>query len=310
MKKLNVLPFQNVKNWYLRMFLIITEFFLLLYIISCVALYFLQDNLIFIPKSDTFETPAEYGIEYDNIYFSSGTDKLHAYYAKGRFIEDAETEFNANDYTILYCHGNAGNISHRSKTMKTYHDYGFNIFVFDYSGYGQSSGRPSAENVQQNALDAWDYLINEMRIPANKIIVLGRSMGGFAALSIAEKHQPFALSLESTFSSILNIAQHQMPIFPARLILKNNFDNLSKISKVKSPLFMVHSKEDNVVKYYHSQKLLKAAKNNNDIPRLKFTPFIGTHNHCYTEVTNEYHQKFFNFMEKICLINENIIENE
>ena len=302
MKKMNVLPFQNVKNRYLRMFLIVGEFFLLMYILSCIGLYFLQDKLIFVPKDKIVASPKDYGIDFENVYFSSKNDQLHGYYVKNKKqisnIDNSAT-FNPQDFTIFYCHGNAGNVSYRSEQIKMYYDLGFNVFVFDYSGYGQSSGKPSAEAVEQNTIDAWHYLTKEKKVPREKIIVVGRSLGGFAALTAAEKFSPFALSLESTFSSIKNIAQHQMPLFPTFLILKNNFDNIAKIKRIKVPIFMVHSKDDNVVKYYHSQKLLKAANANENIPTISFKSFIGNHNGCYDVSENNYPEEFFNFFKKI-----------
>ena len=284
------------------MFLIISEFFLLMYILLCVALYFLQDKLIFVPKIKIVASPNDYGIDFENVYFPSQDDMLHGYYVRNqtkKLNDHNVTFFNPNDFTIFYCHGNAGNVSYRSSQIKMYYDLGFNVFVFDYSGYGQSSGKPSAETIEQNTIDAWKYLTTQKNISSNKIIVVGRSLGGFAALTAAEKFSPFALSLESTFSSIKNIAQHQMPIFPAFLILKNNFDNVKKIKKIKVPLFIVHSKEDNIVKYYHSQKLLKAAKNNKEIPKISFKSFIGGHNGCYEIVENHYPEEFFSFFKNI-----------
>ncbi len=301
MKKLNVLPFQKVTNRYLRMTLIIIEFAVIAYVLICIAIYFLQDKLIFLPKFEIIQTPKDYGIEFKNIYFSSGEDKLHGYYIPHKTIKkDAnEGKLNPNDYTILYCHGNAGNVSHRENTIKMYHNLGFNIFLFDYSGYGESSGKPSAENLELNVVNAWNFLTKQKGIPEKKIIIIGRSLGGFVALSAGEKFNPFALSLESTFSSIKNIAQHQMPLVPAKLILKNDFDNMAKIKNVKVPIFMVHSKDDKIVKYYHSQKLLKAAKENDVIKQITFRSFTGGHNGCYFQDENNYTTKFLAFLDDV-----------
>ncbi len=301
MKNLNVLPFQKVTNRYLRMTLIIVEFTVIAYILICIAIYFLQDKLIFVPKFAIVQIPTDYGIEFENIYFSSGKDKLHGYYIPNKIApkDTKEIIFNPNNYTILYCHGNAGNISHRENTIKMYHNLGFNIFLFDYSGYGESSGKPSAENLERNVVDAWNFLIKKKSIPEKKIIVIGRSLGGFVALSAGEKFNPFAVSLESTFSSIKNIAQKQMPLLPATLILKNSFDNVAKIKNVKVPIFMVHSQNDTIVKYYHSQKLLKAAKENDVLTQITFKKFIGGHNDCYFKNENDYTTKLLAFLDDV-----------
>ncbi len=160
---------------------------------------------------------------------------------------------------ILFCHGNAGNISHRLEYINLLLDMGVNVFIFDYRGYGKSSGRPSEKGIYTDALCAYDYLVNEERINPDDIILLGRSLGVAAALEVASKREAGAIIIENGFLSVRHMAKH-MGIF--RLVaplLPENYNSLEKIKHVTIPKLIMWSENDEVVPPLMGKKLFEAA---------------------------------------------------
>ena len=166
---------------------------------------------------------------------------------------------NTNNKTILFMHGNAGNISHRLETIQIYHQLGFNFLIFDYRGFGNSSGSPSEKGTYLDAKAAWDYLINEKNTKAEDIIIVGRSLGGGVASEMAKRSKPAMLVLESTFISMPKISQEHYPFMPTNLIVKHRYDTINKLSDIECPVVVIHSKDDEVVPFSHGKLLYKSA---------------------------------------------------
>lgn len=226
--------------------------------------YFFQSRLVYFPLRDLVATPADIGCRYEEIFFPTADGaRLCGWYVPA---EPARG-------TVLMCHGNGGNISDRLYAIDRFHRLRLNVFIFDYRGYGKSSGRPTEAGTYQDALAAWRYLREQRQAPADKLILFGRSLGGAVAAWLAEQHAPAGLILEATFTSVPDLAARLYPFLPARFLCRYRYDTLSRIGRLRCPILIAHSPTDDLVPYEHGQKLFAAAPE----PRV-FAPLSGSHN--------------------------------
>jgi len=176
-----------------------------------ILLYFsvFQSRLVFFPSREVITTPGAAGLEYEDVYFKS-TDgqELH-----GWFIPADNPRG-----VLLFCHGNAGNISGRIESVSLFHNLGLSVFIFDYRGYGHSRGKPSEKGTYLDAEAAWDYLTALKKIDPEKIIIFGRSLGGAVAAWLANERTPGGAIIESTFTSIKDAGSEMYPYLPVRRI--------------------------------------------------------------------------------------------
>jgi fermentation-respiration switch protein FrsA (DUF1100 family) len=163
--------------------------------------------------------------------------------------------------TVLYCHGNAGNLSHRRDSIARWQELLHQqVLIFDYPGYGKSEGRPSEAGCYQAAQAAYDWLIREQCIRPDTITLYGGSLGGGVAVHLARQVPHRALVLLSAFTSLPDVAQRLYPWLPARWLVRNRFDNLAKISDCEGPVFIAHGDCDSLIPFAHGQRLFAAAR--------------------------------------------------
>ena len=153
-------------------------------------IYFFQEKFIYVPEKDLTVNPGNAALKYDDVELTAedGT-LLHAWYV---YAENPKG-------VILFCHGNAGNISDRIDTIKIFHDLEMDVMIFDYRGYGKSEGSPSEKGTYQDARAAWDYLVGKKEIPPDKIMVVGRCLGGDVRAELDEEKEQAGNVLESAF---------------------------------------------------------------------------------------------------------------
>ena len=162
---------------------------------------------------------------------------------------------------MLYCHGNAGNLSHRGHSLQNWHNtFDQDILIFDYPGYGKSEGNPSEKGCYAAALAAYQWLTKNEHIPAEQIILFGSSLGCAVAVELARQLSHRALALISPFTSIPDMAQIIYPWLPARWFVRSRFDSLAKISECRGPVFIAHGDCDQVVPYWQGKRLFEAAR--------------------------------------------------
>jgi fermentation-respiration switch protein FrsA (DUF1100 family) len=159
--------------------------------------------------------------------------------------------------TLLYLHGNAGNLAERSELLQYFSGLGANLLALDYRGYGQSDGVPSEAGLYADARAAYAWL--RERTPAERIVPMGESLGGGPACELAATDSIGGLILLATFTSVPDMAAHFYPWLPARWLVRTRFDNLSKIGRVRVPKLIVHSRMDEVVPFEMGQRLFAAA---------------------------------------------------
>jgi len=174
---------------------------------------------------------------------------------------------------ILFCHGNAGNISHRLESIQIFHRLGLNVFIFDYRGYGRSEGKPSEIGTYRDVEAVWQYLVEERQVSPNRIVVFGRSLGGAVAAWSANRHTPGALILESAFTSVPDIAAKLYPYLPVRLLSRFKYNTAEYLDEVDCPVLIVHSREDEIMPFSHGKQLFERARG----PK-EFLEISGTHN--------------------------------
>jgi fermentation-respiration switch protein FrsA (DUF1100 family) len=157
-------------------------------------------------------------------------------------------------YTILYSHGNAEDLGDIRGTLARYRERGFSIIAYDYRGYGTSPGRPSEEAACADIGAVYDHLVRQVRVPPERIIVYGRSLGGGPSVDLAARRPVAGLVLESSFVSIFRVMV-RVPIFPF-----DKFENLRKVGKVACPIFVIHGTRDEIVPFWHGETLYRQAR--------------------------------------------------
>lgn len=162
---------------------------------------------------------------------------------------------------LLVCHGNYGNIGYgqRPEFYSFVRDLGLNVFAFDYRGFGESAGEPDEQGMYDDALASWRYLTDSLHVPPSQIVIFGHSLGSGVATELATRVDAAALVLEGAFTSVVDRGQEIYPLLPVRLIGSQRFESLQKMPRVAEPKLFLHSPEDDVIPFAHSERLLAAA---------------------------------------------------
>ena len=233
-------------------------------IASIALLYVFQSRFVYYPERTLLADPRAIGLQFESVNFETA-DGLQL---SGWFIP-----CDGARGVILFCHGNAGNISHRLESIEIFHRLGLEVFIFDYRGYGQSEGKPTEHGTYEDAKAAWRYLIEKRQVTPSQVIVFGRSIGGAVAAWLAQTHTPKALILESTFTSLRDVATTLYPYLPVRLFLRLEYDTAVYLSRVDCPVLIVHSRDDKIMPFSHARRLFEVAREPKEL--LEIT---GTHN--------------------------------
>jgi len=234
------------------------------YSLILLLLYLMQAKLVYFPDKNILITPREVGLAFTEYTFKTEDDlKLHGWYIP---VENAHG-------TFLFFHGNAGNISHRLESIHTFTELGFNVFIFDYRGYGFSDGKPSEKGTYRDGDAAWNFLTRELKKPPEKIVIFGRSMGSAIAASLASHVRSGVVILESSFTSIPDLGAQIYPLFPVRLLARIHYPTVSFVKKIHRPVLFIHSRQDEIIPFNHGETNFQHA---ND-PK-SFLEIRGSHN--------------------------------
>jgi fermentation-respiration switch protein FrsA (DUF1100 family) len=242
--------------------------------------------VVFRPTSSVPYTPAIVELAFEDVALETSDGvRLHGWYVPAD---------NARG-TLLFFHGNAGNISARIDSIEIFHDLGLSVFIFDYRGYGKSGGRLSVPGVTLDALAAWKWLTEERAVPAASIVVFGRSLGGAVAMELMRHVTPGALILESTFSSLPDEMTRSTFLAPvARFIVGDVWNSAQVASTLKVPTLSVHSPDDWLVPYRVGRRLYDA------IPGEKtFLEIHGGHNEGFLDSIDVYQPGLDAFLTKV-----------
>ncbi len=240
---------------------------LLVYCSLALYVYLMQPRLLFypdLPGRKLVATPASIGLEYESVTLTT---------EDGVSLDAWFIPYTAGRGTLLFLHGNAGNISHRLDSLRLFHELGLAVLILDYRGYGESGGTPSEAGTYRDAMAAWRYLIGQRKIAAERIVLFGRSLGAGIAAELATRTRPGALIMESAFTSVPDMAATLYPWLPVRLLSRYRYDAREQLASINCPLLVAHSRDDEIIPFTHGQRLFEHARE----PK-QFLELRGGHN--------------------------------
>lgn len=208
------------------------------YVCLLAFVYFFSDRMIFLGRD------SGYGQGQDTIKITArdGTELAAIY------LEEPNSEF-----TILYSHGNGEDIGDLRGFFEMFVDEGYSVLGYDYRGYGRSEGRAVEKNVYEDVEMVYEYLVGDLNTPPEKIIAMGRSVGGGVAMHLACEREVSGLILEGAFVTAFRVMT-RVPLVPF-----DKFRNIDKIRDVRCPVLVVHGKDDRMIPIWHGEKLFNAA---------------------------------------------------
>lgn len=262
---------------------------MMLYIILGILLIFgyvkyLEMRGIYYPIKNLEFTPRQINLNFEDVYIKTTDNlKLNAW-----FIPHPEAE-----YTLLFFHGNAGNLQDRLDKIKMLQNLGLNIFIIDYRGYGKSEGKPSEKGLYKDAQAAYTYLVNVRKISPEQIILYGESLGTAVAIDLAAKFKVKAIILEGAFSCGRDMAKTIYPYLP-RFFFSDTFNSLEKIKKTSAAKLFLHSQEDEIVPIKLVKKLFSLS-----FPPKYLVELKGSHNTAFLDDQAQYLSAIAHFIEKL-----------
>lgn len=245
----------------------------------------IEHRFLFFPEGHIYFTPDDFGIDYEDVYYTT-TDGVSI---NAWFVPAAD-----DSPVLVWCHGNAGNISHRIENILLLLRWGVSIFIFDYRGYGKSGGEITEEGLYLDAVGAYKYLKDEKGIETSRIVPFGRSMGGPVAVDLATRENFPSLVLESTFTNLTDAVRTIYPEMGMDKLLSMRFDAAEKIKRVKSPILFIHGDMDDIIDYSLGRKLFEIANE----PKTFYTIKGAMHNDTYEVGGEEYFKTFVEFVMK------------
>ncbi len=223
----------------------------------------LLNALLYFPSRRIVQTPADAGLRYRDVELTTDDgERLHGWWVQRRAAAAGH---------VLLCHGNAGNIGDRVLHVDVLSAAGFDVLLFDYRGYGSSSGRPNEHGTYRDARAAYRWLTGQPDIDPARVVYLGESLGGAVALELALAHPPGGLVLLSAFTSVRDMSRRHYAVVP-RAAVPDAYPSLRLIGGLRAPLLVVHGEDDMIVPVEHGQALFDAAP---DPKRLRIVPGAG-----------------------------------
>jgi fermentation-respiration switch protein FrsA (DUF1100 family) len=246
----------------------------------------LETRMVFYPSAAIERTPRQMGLEYEDLFFTT-RDNVRL---NGWFVPHPDARS-----TLVWFHGNAGNIGHRVENIKLLHDLvKVNVFIFDYRGYGRSQGRPTEAGTYLDGEAVFELMRKKLGDDAEaKIVLFGRSLGAAVAAEMANRFASQGLILESPFISIAEMARVIFPYLPIGPFLTTRYDVRDKVKKIRVPLLVLHGDRDEIVPFEHGKAIFAAASQ----PKQFFTIAGAAHNDTYAVGGEKYFREIKNFIE-------------
>lgn len=261
------------------------QFLFLCAAIGLLVIYirYVERHTIFFPGKEIEFWPKELGLDFEDVFFKS-VDELEL---NGWFLPQKDSR-----QTILFAHGNAGNISHRLEKLRFFNKLGCSVFIFDYRGYGRSKGSPSEKGLYSDVLAAYEYLLSR-NIPAKQIVGYGESLGGAAIIDLAYKHKLKGFIVEGALSSAKDMVKLIYPFLPP-WVISSRLDSLNKIKSINTPKLIIHSLNDEIIPFRFGKKLFDNAA----MPK-EFLQVHGGHNSAFFECEDTLREKISVFLKGI-----------
>ena len=268
--------------------------------------YSIQDALVFYPLAEHTAQPADFGLRATRYRVPTADgETLDAwYFAPPQNANRAAALRNGPaDFVLLYSHGNAGNISHNLDSVRQFQGLGLGVYLYEYRGYGASTGQPTEAGLYRDADAAYKFLRERLGISEQRIIIFGRSLGGAVAAQLATRVPARALIIESTFTSAVNVAASVYWYLPVGLLARNRFESLERLRERDLqdwqgrplPLLVIHSREDRLIPFAHGQRLFDAART----ARKTLLEIRGGHNDGFLSDRRRYETGVVEFINNI-----------
>jgi uncharacterized protein len=261
------------------------------YIGAIVALRLAEPQLVFKPGLRAVEPPSEsFALRHTPVRIST-PDSLRL----GAWIVPAASR-DSSGMWLLVCHGNYGNIGYgqRPEFYSYLRDVGVNLLVFDYRGFGESDGQATESGVYADARAAYDFLRDSLRVPPERIILFGHSLGSSVAIELAQHVPAAGLVVEGAFTSVVDRGAELYPFLPVRLVAASKFPSIDRVPKLKLPKLFLHSPEDRSIPYVHGQRLFDAAAE----PK-RFVDVKGGHIEAFTVDRGRYFGAIAEFVREV-----------
>jgi len=224
----------------------------------------LVDSLVYFPDRDQYGDPGDVGLSFTDLTIpTEDGERLHAWWIPTRVMPPRGH--------VLFFHGNAGNVSHRLEHATALTAAGLDLLLLDYRGYGRSTGRPSEEGLHRDAQAARAALVAGGHVDPARLVYMGESLGGAVALRLALEAPPLACVLQSTFSSLRDVAREHYPAALSALA-GDAYPNRERIARLVVPVLILHGEMDEIVPLAHAQALFEAAPRRR---RLRVVPGAG-----------------------------------
>lgn len=246
------------------------------YTVLVVLLYMSQHSMLYLPNLPGRAlrgTPADSGLAYEDVRLRTADGiELHGWFIPA-----------SGPRVLLFFHGNAGNVSDRLSSIRVFNELGLSVLIIDYRGYGDSAGRPTEQGTYIDAEAAWRHLTETRGFAPQRIVVFGRSLGGAVAAWLAARVDPAALIVESSFTSIPDLAQELYPWLPARWLSRFDYPTRKHVAAVTCPVLVVHSRDDEIAPFSHAERIFAAASE----PRTLLA-LAGSHNAAHVQSEEDY----------------------
>ena len=254
------------------------------YLALVAFVYLRQPKMLYFPSRQIEATPDSIGLSYDDVTIMTADGlKISAWHIPA---PDARG-------VVLFCHGNAGNISHRLASIRIFHDLGLSVLIFDYRGYGKSEGSPGEKGTYLDAEAAWDYLVKVKGVDPATIVIFGRSLGSAVAAELALTRKAAALIIESGFTSVPDMGRKLFPHLPVRLLARFHYATVDKVDRISIPKLFIHSPDDEVISYDQGMILYEKAAEPKEFLRI-----LGGHNEGFLLSGDAYTSGLKRFIEQ------------
>jgi fermentation-respiration switch protein FrsA (DUF1100 family) len=259
------------------------------YVALCLFVRWREPSMIYYPTRQIELTPERVGLPYEDVYLTTADGvKINGWFLP------APRALPSSPFTLLFLHGNAGNISHRFEKFAVFRDLGADVFIIDYRGYGRSDGQPNEEGTYLDAQAAYEYLTKTLNRDPRTIVLYGESLGAAVAVDLATKVPVAGVITEEAFTSSADVGQSMFPFLPVRLLVRNKYDTLSKIGRINAPLLILHSRDDEYFSMRHPERLLAAARDPKRLVELR-----GGHNDAFLVSADTYRSALRDFLGRL-----------
>jgi pimeloyl-ACP methyl ester carboxylesterase len=261
------------------------------YVVLIAYVYLFQARLIFfpnVPGRTLVTTPSQIGLEFEEVRITTADRvELHGWYVAAP----------AGAPAVILCHGNAGNIAQRLDWLEIFCGMGFAMLLFDYRGFGQSSGAPTEKGTYLDAHAAWDYLTITKGVSPRHIVIVGESLGGPIAASLAKDVTPGALILVSTFTSVPDLARTHYWYLPVRLLARFQYPTAEFVARVQVPTLVIHSRDDEIIPFLHGEELRRRASGSAQLLEI-----FGDHNAAFMLSGPKLTEGIRSFLKAHCIL--------